>query len=79
MLVAWIPAEGILFQADLIEAPQSGLALPGANAPTTMHLADIIRENGWNVRVFVGSHATLQSPQVFTEITRLPIIPPATF
>lgn len=79
MLVAWIPSEGILFQADLIEAPPSGVALPGNNAPTTMHLADVIRDKRWNVRVFAGSHATLQSPQVFVEITRLPIIPPAAF
>ena len=79
MLVAWIPAEGILFQADLVEAPQSGVALPGNNASTTMHLADVIRDKGWKVRVFAGAHATLQSPQVFAEITRLPIIPPATF
>jgi glyoxylase-like metal-dependent hydrolase (beta-lactamase superfamily II) len=79
MLVAWIPSHGILFQADLIEAPQSGVALPGANALTTMHLADVIREKRWNVRVFAGSHASLQSPGVFAEITRLPIIPPAVF
>jgi glyoxylase-like metal-dependent hydrolase (beta-lactamase superfamily II) len=79
MLVAWIPAEGLLFQADLIEAPQSGVALPGANAPTTMHLADVIREKGWNVRVFAGSHASLRGPEVFAEITALPIIPPAVF
>jgi glyoxylase-like metal-dependent hydrolase (beta-lactamase superfamily II) len=79
MLVAWIPSEGILFQADLIEAPPSGVALPGNNAPTTMHLADVIREKGWNVRVFAGSHATLQSPQVFAEITSLRTVPPAVF
>lgn len=79
MLVAWIPAEGILFQADLIEAPQSGVALPGNNAPTTTHLASVIREKGWNVRVFAGSHATLRGPEVFTEIIRFPIVPPATF
>lgn len=79
MLVAWIPAHGILFQADLIEAPQSGVALRGSNAPTTMHLADVIRQKGWNVRVFAGSHASLQSPEVFAEITRLPIMPAADF
>jgi glyoxylase-like metal-dependent hydrolase (beta-lactamase superfamily II) len=75
MLVAWLPAEGILFQADLIEAPQSGVALRGANAATTTHLAEVIRQKGWTVRVFAGSHATLQSAQVFDELVRLPIIP----
>jgi len=79
MLVAWMPAEGLLFQADLVEAPTSGVALPGANAATTMHLAQVIRERGWNVRVFAGAHASLQSPQVFAEIIGMPIIPPADF
>ena len=79
MLVAWMPAEGLLFQADLVEAPTSGVALPGANAATTMHLARVIRERSWNVRVFAGAHASLQSPQVFAEIIGMPIIPPADF
>lgn len=76
MLIAWLPAEGILFQADLIEAPRAGVALPGANAETTRHLAEVIRNKGWNVRVFAGAHATLQEPAVFEELVRLPIIPP---
>lgn len=76
MLIAWLPAEGILYHADLIEAPQ-GVALRGANAETTLHLADVIRQKGWNVRVFAGAHGTLESPAVFDELVRLPIIPPA--
>jgi glyoxylase-like metal-dependent hydrolase (beta-lactamase superfamily II) len=76
MLIAWLPAEGILFQADLIEAPQAGVALRGANAETTKHLADVIRAKGWKVRNFVGAHASLQSPAVFDELVALPIIPP---
>jgi len=77
MLIAWLPAEGVLFQADLIEAPQAGVALPGANAETTQHLARFIRTKGWKVRVYAGSHATLTGPEVFEELVRLPIIPPA--
>jgi glyoxylase-like metal-dependent hydrolase (beta-lactamase superfamily II) len=76
MLIAWLPAEGILFQADLIEAPQAGVALRGANAETTLHLAEVIRDRGWKVRVFAGAHATLRDPSVFEELVRLPIIPP---
>jgi glyoxylase-like metal-dependent hydrolase (beta-lactamase superfamily II) len=76
MLIAWLPAEGILFQADLIEAPQAGVALRGANSETTQHLAEVIRSRGWKVRVFAGSHASLQGPEVFEELVRLPIIPP---
>jgi glyoxylase-like metal-dependent hydrolase (beta-lactamase superfamily II) len=76
MLVAWLPAEGILFQADLIEAPQAGVALRGANADATTHLASVIREKGWDVRTFTGAHATLRSPAEFASLVRLPIIPP---
>jgi glyoxylase-like metal-dependent hydrolase (beta-lactamase superfamily II) len=76
MLVAWLPAEGILFQADLIEAPRDGTALRGANAETTTHLARIIREKGWQVKTFAGAHATLKSAAEFEALVRLPIIPP---
>jgi glyoxylase-like metal-dependent hydrolase (beta-lactamase superfamily II) len=76
MLVAWLPSEGILFQADLIEAPQAGVALRGANAETTTHLAGVIREKGWDVRTFAGAHATMRSPAEFASLVKLPIIPP---
>jgi hypothetical protein len=75
MLVAWLPAEGILFQADLIEAPASGIAQRGANAEATAHLASVIREKGWNVRTYAGAHATLRGPTEFETLVRLPILP----
>jgi glyoxylase-like metal-dependent hydrolase (beta-lactamase superfamily II) len=75
-LIAWLPAEGILFQADLIQAPAHGAALRGANAETTTHLASVIRAKGWNVRVFAGAHSTVASPATFDELVALPIIPP---
>lgn len=75
MLVAWLPREGVLFQADLIEAP-SGVATRGSNATATMQLADYIRRQKWNVRAFVGAHGTLNAPEIFGELTRLPIVPP---
>lgn len=75
MLLAWLPAEGILFQADLIEAPASGVAQRGANAEATAHLADVIREKGWDVKSFAGAHATLRSPAEFATLARLPILP----
>jgi glyoxylase-like metal-dependent hydrolase (beta-lactamase superfamily II) len=76
MLVAWLPAEGILYQADLIEAPADGVALPGANAEATAHLARVIREKGWQVRRFVGAHANLQSTAEFDALVSQPLIPP---
>lgn len=77
MLVAWLPAEGILFQADLIEAPPSGAAQCGANAAAATQLADLIRRQGWNVRVFGGAHAFMASPAAFEELIRKPILPPS--
>jgi glyoxylase-like metal-dependent hydrolase (beta-lactamase superfamily II) len=75
MLVAWLPNEGILYQADLIDAG-GGLVWRGANAAATMHLADFIRRKGWNVRTFAGTHSTLQRPELFAELTQLPLVPP---
>jgi glyoxylase-like metal-dependent hydrolase (beta-lactamase superfamily II) len=75
-LVAWLPVEGILFQADLIEAPADGSVLRGANAETTRQLDAFIRSKGWNVKTFAGAHATLASPAAFSELVNLPIIPP---
>jgi len=76
MLVAWLPAEGILFQGDLVEAPASGLALRGANAETTVHFADWAKRQGWNVRVIAGTHSILASPAELEKIARQPILPP---
>jgi glyoxylase-like metal-dependent hydrolase (beta-lactamase superfamily II) len=75
-LVAWLPREGVLFHADLIEAPRLGVALRGANAETTTHLAGVIRDKGWPVRTFAGAHATLRDASEFEKLVRLPIIPP---
>lgn len=75
MLVGWLPSEGILFQADLIEA-SAGVALRGANAESTTHLAEGIRQKGWDVRLFTGAHSTLRAPTEFASLVRLPIIPP---
>ena len=76
MLVAWLPGEGILFQADLIEAPQSGLAAPGTNAEMTVRFADYIRRQGWMVRTLGGAHGFLASPSELEKIVQQPILPP---
>ena len=76
MLVAWLPNEGILFQADLIEVPASGIAARGTNAETTVHLANFIRDKRWNVRVLAGAHAFLATPAELDRIIQQPILPP---
>ena len=75
MLVAWVPSEGVLFQADLIEAA-NGIALPGSASPTTVRLAEFVRQQGWNVRVFAGAHGFLNDPSQFEALVRMPVIPP---
>ncbi|MBC7894808.1 MAG: MBL fold metallo-hydrolase [Cytophagaceae bacterium] len=74
MLVAWLPAEGVLFQGDLIEAPNA-IAQRGANAETTTHLAEFIRRQGWQVKEYGGVHGFLTSPQEFEKLVQLPMLP----
>ena len=76
MLVAWIPEEGILFQADLLDVGASGAILPGTNNETTTHFADWLRGRGWTVRVFGGSHGFVAGPAAFEELLRQPIQQP---
>lgn len=72
MLIAWVPSAGVLFHGDLIEAPASGLAQPGANSETTMQLAEFIKRKGWHVKVFAGVHGFLASPEEFDKLVRFP-------
>ena len=62
MLVAWIPEEGILFQADLISMAADGVVRPGANNDTTMHFAGWVKKQNWNVKMFSGAHASVRAP-----------------
>ena len=75
MLVAWIPEEGILFQADLIEGPIGGILGPGANNETTMHFAAWLKGKNWPVEVYAGSHGPLPSPEAFEALITTPIMP----
>lgn len=76
MLIAWLPAEGIVFQGDLVDTPNTGVALRGANSETTMHFAGWLRRQGWHVRTIGGTHAMLPSPSVLDEIVKQPVLPP---
>jgi hypothetical protein len=75
MFVAWLPREGILFQGDLIDTRADGSIFRGANNATTRHFADWLKRKGWQVRTFAGTHGTLSSPDVLTELLRQPILP----
>ncbi len=60
LLVAWLPEEGILFEADHFPNPVSGLMPPAQ--PNTRRLAQAIDELGLDVKAIVGAH----SPRVAT-------------
>ena len=74
MFVAWLPREGILFQADLISTPD-GTVRPGSNNDTTMHLGRWLRERGWNVTLIAGAHASVSSLAAFEQLLKQPLVP----
>jgi glyoxylase-like metal-dependent hydrolase (beta-lactamase superfamily II) len=75
MLVAWLPAEGILFSADLVDLGAEGQVRPGRNNETTMHYARWLRERSWNVRTHAGGHGGVIGDAVFQALIRQPIAP----
>jgi glyoxylase-like metal-dependent hydrolase (beta-lactamase superfamily II) len=55
LLVAWLPEEGILFEADHFPNPTNGYMQPAQ--PVTKHLAKMIDKLGLNVKTIVGAHS----------------------
>jgi glyoxylase-like metal-dependent hydrolase (beta-lactamase superfamily II) len=60
LVVAWLPDEGILFEADHFPLPQTGPVPPAQ--PVTRALAKAIDARGFEVKMIVGAH----SPRVGT-------------
>jgi glyoxylase-like metal-dependent hydrolase (beta-lactamase superfamily II) len=60
LLVAYLPDQGILFEADHFPNPTTG-RMPPANA-NTIQLARMLEKNGMDVQIIVGAH----SPRVAT-------------
>jgi glyoxylase-like metal-dependent hydrolase (beta-lactamase superfamily II) len=56
MLVAWMPAEGILFQGDQLNLPPTGVVPRGLALETMTHFRDWVRRQGWNVTTLTGTH-----------------------
>jgi glyoxylase-like metal-dependent hydrolase (beta-lactamase superfamily II) len=65
MLVAWLPADGILFQGDLLNLPPNSAILPGGSIETMSYFASWVKRQGWSVRVLAGVHMT---PGSMTEL-----------
>ncbi len=55
LLVAWLPEEGILFEADHFQNPTNGRMQPAQ--ATTKRLAEAIDELGLKVKTIVGAHS----------------------
>ena len=55
LLVAWLPEEGILFEADHFPNPTNGQMAPAQ--PVTKRLAEAIAEKGLDVKLIVGAHS----------------------
>lgn len=60
LLVAWLPEEGVLFEADHFPNPPNG-RIPPANA-NTRALADAIEREQLDVRYIVGAHSPRVAP-----------------
>jgi len=55
ILMAWLPAEGILFEADHFPNPTNGQMAPAQ--PVTRRLAEVIDTLGLDVKIIVGAHS----------------------
>jgi glyoxylase-like metal-dependent hydrolase (beta-lactamase superfamily II) len=55
ILMAWLPAEGILFETDHFPNPTNGQMVPAQ--PVTKRLAEVIEEKGMAVKIIVGAHS----------------------
>ncbi len=55
LLVAWLPEEGILFEADHFPNPTNGYMQPAQ--AVTKHLAKMIDDLGLDVKTIVGAHS----------------------
>jgi glyoxylase-like metal-dependent hydrolase (beta-lactamase superfamily II) len=53
--VAWLPEEGILFEADHFPNPANGQMPPAQ--PLTKRLAEVIDKLGLDVKTIVGAHS----------------------
>jgi len=55
LLVAWLPEEGILFEADHFANPTNGRMQPAQ--PSAKHLAKMINKLGLDVKTIIGAHS----------------------
>jgi len=55
MLVAWLPEEGILFEADHFPNPTNGRMVPAQ--PVTKRLAEAIDQQDLDVKIIIGAHS----------------------
>lgn len=76
MLVAWLPAEGILFQADLLDHGADGVIRHGTNNETTIHFAKWLAAKQWQPRVYAGAHGGTLDAARFAQLVAQPVTRP---
>ena len=62
MFVVWLPAERILFQADLLDVPPPIEPPRFISNATSEHFCEWLSRKGWNVRVLSGAHGAIKMP-----------------
>jgi glyoxylase-like metal-dependent hydrolase (beta-lactamase superfamily II) len=75
MLVAWLPAEGILFGGDLIDVPGGATIQRGSNNAVTQFFAAWVRERAWPVHTFADGHGAVLDAGAFKALLSRPVIP----
>jgi glyoxylase-like metal-dependent hydrolase (beta-lactamase superfamily II) len=75
MLVAWLPAEGILFGGDLIDATASGIIERGSNNEVTQYFDRWVRARGWPVRTYADGHGSVLDSVAFRDLLSRPVLP----
>lgn len=75
LLVAWLPAEGILFGGDVIDTPANGVIQRGSNNAVTQFLAAWVGERRWQVRTFADGHGAALDAAAFQDLVSRPVIP----
>jgi glyoxylase-like metal-dependent hydrolase (beta-lactamase superfamily II) len=74
MLVAWLPAEGILFGGDVIDATASGIIERGSNNALTQFFDTWVRARQWPVRTYADGHGSVLDSAAFKDLLSRPVL-----
>jgi hypothetical protein len=72
MLVAYLPAEKIMIEADLFDPPAAGAPLPAEPTPANRSFYNHVRRLGLDVATIVPIHGRVVPWADFLKVVRLP-------